>query len=277
MEIAFGKKLCKERIAYDNLAELQDIIFNASSDMNLLNITTEGRFGKTFLFLIRCLPLLSDQFGKSINITVSNVLYENLCKTRFLADTRIKLGHVGVLCFEQLHDVKTTLDLTKRIVNDIPVDMSERLREDMISKIGELFINAHEHSNAKHVLGGRYTKSQGKYCFACYDTGIGISEKIRTFLTYNKNEFSDEEALKWALERLNTTVVTSNKPRGLGLDLLRRFCRANAGVIRICSGNTLYTYDCRGVEPVDKYQLLKNLFRGTLFEMDINTDDRKYI
>ena len=80
-------------------------------------------------------------------------------------------------------------------------------------------------------------------------------------------------ALKWAMEKGNSTANSNGFPRGLGLDLLRSFVKANQGSLRLCTGNVLYTYsDSKG----EQFHLLDNGFYGTLFEIDIISDNERY-
>jgi len=153
----------------------------------------------------------------------------------------------------------------------MPLKLSPKLHEDMVSRIGEMFNNAREHAKAKNVLGCRYTKPNKMFCFACYDTGIGIVNNVQTYLS---KELTDRQALEWALARLNSTVHDPGKPRGQGLDLLKEFANVNGGAIRICTGCILYTYD--GNSKKETFKDLKNHFMGTLFEMDINAFDGIY-
>lgn len=83
------------------------------------------------------------------------------------------------------------------------------------------------------------------------------------------------EALKWAMTKLNSTAkVKEDSIRGLGLFMLLSFARLNNATIRICTGNVLYTYNNKKF----KFEELKNKFLGTLFEMEIVTDnDHIYI
>ena len=275
-QITFAEKLCKGRIVYDNLAKLHNEIITSVDDNVYLNITTEGRFGRTFMFLISCLHSCADQYGKTLIINVTRRIYEGLARPS-ISDTH-QMHDLGVgkeIRIVRLETDENTLNLAKLIVKDIPVDMSQRLNEDMISKIGEMFNNAREHSNALHVFGGRYRKKSGKrYCFACYDSGIGIPERVRRYLSLS---LEDQDALRWALKPFHSTAPQSNSPRGQGFKLLQDFTRLNHGVIRICSGRVLYIFDCTREDPGEgKFQELLNSFHGTLFEMDVNTDDRRY-
>ena len=276
--ITFSEKLCKGRVVYDNLAKLQNEIILAKDNDVFLTIATEGRFGRTFLFLIPCLYYLAEEHGKKLETIVTKTIYENLGKLSFIETKHTRsLGLSTKMRFERLETDEKTLNLAKLIVDDIPVTMSERLNEDMISRIGEMFNNAREHSNASHVFGGRYRKSGKRFCFSSYDTGIGIPARVRQFLDKTETEIDDESALRWALKPFHSTAPHVNNPRGQGFKLLQNFASLNRGVIRICTGKVLYTYNCVNGNPLEgKFQKLRNEFQGTLFEMDINTDDRRY-
>ena len=229
------------------------------------------------MFLIPCLYYLATKHDKSISISVSKTIYKKLGEFTYSTSDHFDLGPPGKMLFELLESDKGTLDLAKRIVKGMPVEMSDRLHEDMVSRIGEIFNNAYDHSSASHVIAGRYPKPRKKLCFVCYDTGIGIPDKVRDFLREGTaSEITDEHALRWAMEPFNTTVPHSDSPRGLGLGLLRDFIHLNRGRIRICTGNVLYTYDCGSASIKENFQRLNHVFYGTLFEMDINTDDRPY-
>jgi len=272
--IVFKKPLAVGRTAYDNFAELQRLLTASVYQDVKLEITWEGRLGRTFLFLIMCLLNLADEHKKTVTITVSNKIYSYLNDMQFLDSFKMRITPGADLRFCKLDGQEDTLRMARNIVKDIPAELSPRLHIDMVYKLGEMFNNAREHSGTAIVVGCRYTKPK-KFCIACYDTGIGIVEKVREFHKNANIYFSDEDALKWAIAPNNSTAVNNdNIPRGAGLGFLKAFARLNSGVIRICTGKILYTY--KGEEDSEKYQELENCFMGTLFEMDINADDRRY-
>jgi len=281
--VYFDDKLCRGRTAYDNLAKLHtDIVSVDETDVSIA-IKTEGKFGKTFVFLIPCLYYLAAQYGKNSKITVSKGIYEKLGDLSKISQQHtlpLKTGFKVQLI--QLKDEETAQSLSKQIAEDMPVEMSPLLHETIVAKIGEMFNNARGHSEAEYVLAGGYLNSFSgggkRLCFMCYDTGIGIPDKVRGYLDETKDSLRDKQALGWALEPYNSTAGVEGIPRGQGFSLLREFVCLNRGVIRICTGNVLYTYDCRleGSDPKEKFQELKHTFRGTLFEMHVNPDGRRY-
>ena len=236
------------------MAYLHGRIATANDNEIDLTITTESRFGYTFLFLIPCLRHLAAQQGKTLNVKVTTKIYERLIDMAFIEPAfKINLG--VNMRLERLEDNEQTRSLAIRVVNDMPVAMSPTLREDMVSRVGEVLNNARKHANARHILVGSYPKRQSrKYSFICYDTGTGIPNNVRKFLNENRAIISDEQAVRWALDEFNTTVTQATTPRG----------------------HTLYTYDGRVEPPTDKFQRLAHSFHGTLFEMDVNPDARPY-
>lgn len=65
--------------------------------------------------------------------------------------------------------------------------MTEKLKDILVSLIGEVYNNAYEHSGSKYIIGNCYNETNdnndnSSMCFYCYDTGIGIIENVRRFL-----------------------------------------------------------------------------------------------
>jgi len=272
-QIDFIKPLSWGQAAYDNFASLQEELINFESENIHLTISSQEKLNRTFLFLIMCLYRLCEQCGKELSITVSKKIYQHLDKMSFIQNPQITITRGAELRFKHLGEKEDISIISKDIVKGMPVELSPRLYEDMVSKIGEMFNNAIEHSEAPHVFGGRYNKPGKKYCFACYDTGIGIVEKVRQFK--KDKSLTDEAALSWALAPLNTTIENSSIPRGQGFSLLQNFTSTNRGIIRICTGRVLYTFDSK-TGYKGHYKKLNHNFSGTLFEMDINTDEVPY-
>lgn len=268
-EIDFYDSICKGRRAYDNIASLQNRIICGREKNLQLNVYSEGRLGNTFLFMIRCMPLLASSHNMKMKLCANKNTLPRLNRLNYI-ETPERATNDSILLLRNV----TNIIAAQKIVTGIPAKLSERLHEDMVSRIGEIFNNASDHSQAKDVAVSRYSKPRKKYCFVCYDTGIGIPQNVRNFLSQKNNELSDADAIRWALQPGNTT--TDIAPRGQGLSLLRSFAEVNRGTIRICTGNILYTYDCNGVQPFERFDELENKFYGTLFEMDIKAFDGMY-
>jgi hypothetical protein len=273
--IKFDEKLSNGRIAYERFAALQNRIREAADQDVDLIILSAGRIGGTFLFLCACLPITAQSFGKNLpKIHMRQRTLEKMTESGFLSSGERKTKVIP------LSKDQPTLPCAEEIVDEIPVKFSPRLCEDIISRVGEILNNATEHSGAEWVYAGRYHKARRKYCFACYDPGVGIPNKVREYLRQkgNASQITDKMALKWAIESGNSTVVHKTSPRGAGLSLLREFVRLNHGSMRICTGTVLYSYVYKEKTGNcdDTFEALKQSFVGTLFEMDFVADDRRY-
>lgn len=272
--------------SYDNFAFFQDKILSTKKNNIDLHINIEKRLGLTFLFCICTLIKLSDVVGKRLHLYCNEKSFNLFKKTGYIKkniEFNVGLDIANLIEWDKtLRIVKCKDDvfgLIKEITTEAPVTMSKRLESIFITKLGEMFNNALEHSEGEFIIGGKYFKNQKyKYCFACYDTGIGIAEKVRKFI---QEITTDQEAMKWALQKGNSTASRESGqsiPRGLGLFLLKSFAKANEGSIRICSGSVLYKYSKKRVGTEENYEEcyldLKNKFKGTLFEMDIIADNK---
>ncbi|MCL2863633.1 MAG: ATP-binding protein [Methanimicrococcus sp.] len=264
MEIDFREGLSKGQIVYDRLAMLQNQIIDTPDSSINIEFHNSGRVGRTFTFIIGCLPMLGKQHQKTVSLVLPPRIMthmKNMDIYDYYSNPTAKLQR-----FQRIESKEELIPLVLGIIKDAPVTMSEGLQELLVSRIGEVYNNAFEHSNATYIIAGKYFKANRTYCFSVYDTGIGIAGNVQEFLG---EPMTDSDALKWALKSLNTTKPGS-VPRGLGLSLLLEFAKVNKGEVRICTGNVLFTFS---KEKGSRYNTLENKFIGTLFEMDIIPDD----
>lgn len=265
-----------KKASYERFASIQDAIRLCDSDEIDLIFTTENKVSDSFVFLFSTLPFYAKKNNKELKIFCNNKMYNSFKKLGFINDniifdsnfdySSILKKNAGLIT-EKEHIFRTVTG----IPDEAPVRMSPQLASIFISRAGEMYNNALEHSKGD-VLGAKYFKNQkNTYCFACYDNGVGIPNNVMTAKQEIKSQM---DAFKWAMIDGNSTA-NDGIPRGLGLGLLKSFVKANEGVIRIISGNVLYTYT---KENDERYYQLDNNFNGTLFEMDIIADNnRKYI
>ena len=157
--------------------------------------------------------------------------------------------------------------------------VSSELKKAVVSKIFEIFANAYGHGVQKFgVKGvgvfscGQYSKKEGELRLTVLDFGRGIVENVRSHQKFALNE---EDSMKWALERGNSTKTDSidDIPRGLGFVLLNEFVTVNKGELSIYSNSFQSQVDDLGGY---KTTLLKNNFLGTMVNIKINCDDRYY-
>ena len=274
--ISLESSLTSTKPSYSRFADIQQKIIHSTDPNVLVHINIETRLGLSFLFCISTLPLLAQSHGKRIQIFCNKKSQQLFCNGGYIPEELRNQENSDIAPYLEtsarvITDVNDVLTLVTEIKKDAPVKMSEKVAEIFTSRAGEMYNNSIEHSEGEYVIGGKYFKNQkNKYCFACYDTGIGIPQKV--VCNVNSN-FTDREAFAWALKRGNSTANCSSGifvPRGLGLDMLRSFAKANDGSIRVCSGKTMYMYNNKKGE---QYFELNTSFVGTLFEMDIIADN----
>jgi len=272
--ITFDKKLSNGRIAYERFAELQNIIKETSDKELCINFYYDGRIGKTFLFLMCCCLFITAQaFDKSIKkINTPKRTLDKMIESGILSSGKRKT------LINLLKKNQPIVPVAEKIIAGIPIKFNARSRllEDIVSRVGEILNNALEHSGAELIYIGKYRKSRRRYCFACYDPGVGIPNKVREYFMQRggSDQLTDKKALEWAIKSGNSTVSDHLYPRGAGLSLLQNFVESNHGQITICTGKALYSYlykestkNCDGV-----FKELKIPFVGTLFEMDFVAD-----
>lgn len=262
-QIRFYKKLCKGITAYNNYTELQNYVVSCEEKEIEIIFPYDGRMGRTFTFLLGCLPLLARQFDKTILLTLPPKAFSRIKAMNiydYYSNPQTKTQR-----FEVLETPYDAFRIADAIIDELPVNFEPDLKEEIVGHIGEMYNNAFDHSKAQFKMGGKYFKTSNsikKYCFSCYDTGIGIISKVQQYKNLN-----DKDALEWALARGNTTKTFQDPttPGGLGLHRLHEFANINQGSIRICSSSILYEYR----NGISKFSSLKNNFRGSLFEMDV--------
>ena len=279
--IMITESFAAQRPSYNRFAKIQAEIEACHDSHIRIDVNVQNRFGLTFVFLIGTLPYLAEKYQKTTSIFCNEKSFNLFRKLGFLEktclynkekdySTDLKQG-MGLITKDE--DIfKTVTEITR----EAPVKMSDALSAIFISKAGEMYNNAREHSEGT-VIGAKFFKNQkSMYCFSCYDTGVGIPAKV---MSVRKEISNPENAFRWAMIRGNSTA-SGDVPRGLGLGLLKSFAKANEGTIRICSGNVLYIFGKKHDQPgyVETYHVLEHEFHGTLFEMDIIADnDRRYI
>lgn len=275
--INIAESFTVQRSSYDKFAELQTQIENCNDSEIKLCINTQARFGYTFVHLFSTLPFLAQKYNKSLYLSCNEKtfgLFQHLSLIKSNQPFEPDYNYTPVIASNVLEITDTTdvVDMILNIVSETPVFMNDELTSIFTSKSGEMYINALEHSEGK-VFGATYFRNKKKtYCFSCYDTGVGIPDKVKSAID---NITDDVRALQWAMISGNSTAAVKSSPRGLGISLLKSFAKANDGGIRICCGKVLYTYDNKNGEV---YHRLNNKFHGTLFEMDIIADaNRKYV
>ena len=158
-----------------------------------------------------------------------------------------------------------TLNLFTGTVGNIFSIMTSEVRDDIRDSLLELFKNVSDHTSCEYVFtcGQYFPKS-----YTLYFTIVDMGETI----TYNVNSYHDTNhfqrpanPLEWAMKDGNTTSI-SEKPRGVGLAIIRDFILSNNGEFFIFSHND--TYELRHLK--ERYKKLDYPFPGTVVTIGFN-------
>ncbi len=172
------------------------------------------------------------------------------------------------------------LHLHDQWLSDEKLSISPSLKNAIISRIFEIFMNAYGHGISRNqalelgvTSAGQHKPKERQLKLTVLDFGRGISENVREHL---QNGIDDISAMEWALKTGNSTQTDSTNeqmPRGLGFGLLNDFVSINQGDIKIYSNSCYALIDKNGNYRVNK---LKTPFNGTIVSITINCDGRHY-
>jgi hypothetical protein len=152
------------------------------------------------------------------------------------------------------------------------VQVSKKLKDEIVGKMFEIYSNAFEHSNSQIGImscGQHYPKLH-ELKLTVVDFGIGIPSSVRAHLRMSGMDTKD--ALKWAFTKGNSTKSESTVARGLGLDLLKEFVSINEGSLEVYSNNGYVAIN----KNEETYDEIPVEFNGTLITITIKCDEKKY-
>lgn len=220
--------------------------------------------------------------------TMSSVVFKYFLENNFLSHFTSGYGddyssgnYIGYREHNNLLDADNIADhLQNEWLSADKLSLSPLLKEAVVSRIFEIFMNAYGHGvfvQDIDKLGvyscGQYDRKEKKLNISVLDFGPGIVENVKLEVP---EIGSSLEAMKWAMVRGNSTRTDSKVkeiPRGLGFDLLHEFVRINDGELRV------YSNDVKMISSSNTGVLVKHskvYFDGTLVSIKINCDDRHY-
>ena len=257
------------------MSTLYNGICNSSHDTIIFDFKECKFINPAFISYLGGLKVYFGSKGKTIIFSTSN---ENKAINRFLIssgirgyfDNNFSKGYASsnAIPFKRIDmlDESAILDYIGNITNLAPINLSERAKQQIFQNIYEIFNNAIEHS--EHTEGvfssGYWLPNKKELIFSIYDTGIGISQKIRNSYPM----MSSFEAFNWAMQSGNSTKqLDLGVPRGLGLHTLKQFIFLNKGALHIYSNDIYYTYPNTGHAGVLPFSTV-----GTLVAIKINAD-----
>ena len=171
------------------------------------------------------------------------------------------------------YDVNDYTDyLSERWLGRGWINVSEQLKDHIITRIIEAYINVFDHADSPIgvVTCGQRYPNKGELKLALVDFGVGIPFTVRTYL--EQPNLSAQEALKWAFEPTKTTKDKGNFARGNGLKLLKSFIQENHGKLEIYSDTGYVRIDATGDYFTDR----QSGFKGTLVQVTLMCDETRY-
>lgn len=149
---------------------------------------------------------------------------------------------------------------------------SDKAKEKIVESIYEVFANAVTHSgrHSVYTCGESHLHNEVHMLdMTIVNLGRTISDNVNEYLRKQKKlELSQEDTIKWAFEKGNTT---KSIPGGLGLDILKEFIDLNRGNIQMLSGAAMLSYSNRTFTT----DSLGVIFPGTIVNLNFNCDDQK--
>lgn len=181
---------------------------------------------------------------------------------------------------DYLDPTEIAVHLHEQWLSDEKISISPILKNAIVSRILEIFLNAYGHgisNSGQPSLGvtscGHYDKKERALKLTVVDFGCGIIESVKRYLNTG---IDDIEAMQWALTTGNSTKTDSvyaDIPRGLGFGLLSEFVSLNAGKLSVYSNSCYASVGKDGEYTVSK---MKTAFNGTMVNITVNCDGRHY-
>lgn len=158
-----------------------------------------------------------------------------------------------------------TLNLFTGKVGEILPCMSSKVGDEISDSLLELFKNISDHTTSDYVFTcGQYFPNSSMLFFTIVDTGETIAYNVNNYHTSHKL-VQPNNPLQWAIENGNSTSL-SEKPRGIGLSIIRNFILSTKGSFYIFSN-----YDTFEIHHThERFKKLHYPFPGTAVTIGFN-------
>ena len=141
--------------------------------------------------------------------------------------------------------------------------LTKEQSNEIIDSLIEVYNNIQIHSHAKYdcFVCGQFFPKQNKLVFTMLDLGVGFLPAIRD--KTNGYIADNYMAIKWALEKKNSTKI--NSLGGLGLFNLEQYFRRTCGDMQIITGDVFWSISLD--DSLLKKHNLKEPFVGTVLNL----------
>ena len=261
-------------VDWDEIAQIPAHSLDLEIDFTYCHFLAHN--GVAFLgALLRAIEARGGQFKPKWD-TIRPNIYKNLAQNGFLHDFNCdKLpwdGNSIPYRSDGYHEPSAIGDyLRYKWLGKGWVNVSEGVRDGIVGRVEEIYLNAFEHSQSAigvFSCGQHYPKAR-QLQLTVVDFGLGIPANIRS-LPQN-SALTSAEALKWAFLDGNSTKQ-DDVCRGTGLGLLQDFVIKNHGNLIIFSNDGYVEIDDNGV----RYENKCTNFSGTLVNIALCCDESYY-
>ena len=199
----------------------------------LIDLTNYNYINPSYAVIIAAIPYIAEETGNS---SVIRYLSNDKNCNKFLNDSGI-LKHYSEARKSNILDINKSAnflivrniddceDVALSIIDKFPVRLENGIKNELISKIYEVFSNSFTHSKVNKVFCCGYYNQQKSLIFSIYDIGIGIPESVNNYLRdCNMEQLGEADALKWAWQQGNSSLNGKiDYPRGAGFQILESF------------------------------------------------------
>ena len=140
MEITTSRKFSKGKSAFENIARLQNQICGSKDKDVIISFKESKRYGQSFIFLLGCLTMLGAQEDKNVKLRLPERL-EHKFRGMSILDYE-KHSTNGAHSFFQIKDANDLIGLIQDNIQGVPIEMSDKLTETMVSLIAEIYNNS---------------------------------------------------------------------------------------------------------------------------------------
>lgn len=168
---------------------------------------------------------------------------------------------------DEINEYERYLTLNLFTRNDLP-EMSKDASDSIRDSLLELFKNVKDHTTSSYIYtcGQYFPKSYILY-FTIVDIGETIQYNVNRYHSIHKMSAPDS-SLQWAMTEGNSTAIT-DRPRGIGLTLIRDFVLLNKGSFYMISENETFEIYKRK----ERILKLSYPFPGTIVTIGFNLHD----
>ncbi len=154
------------------------------------------------------------------------------------------------------------------------IHASNLLSRKIVGNVIELYVNAFEHSKSEievFTCGQRFPQKKN-LVLTIIDFGIGIPQSVNNFFKESGEKYNGIFRLETAFQDGFSTKIR-DRPRGIGLDLLKNFIQKNNGSMDIYSNNE-YSH----ITSNESVYMNKDFyFHGTAINIKLKCDEKYYV